>query len=392
MALTEVEQPLGVLERAARHLGRRRRPPATTRTTCGSRTPCASTSTRSPAAAIRTCSTSSSPWTSRRCAQQRCRRLRQRRDVPGAVRTSPPTAAPRKNRTAPTCSSADLRHGDADPRGAGRALREDRRHLECARADGTGINWVANNEFSVIFAAAGLHHAGRRLRLRAAEPRLRLRRARQHEVRCQLRRDHRPSGLGRHPGRTDARPAGAHRRRHRRAGQSGPEAARVDELSTCRSSGTTPKAATCRWATSTRTSTTTSASPRSSRRRSTCRIRGRRATSTRPWPTAVRLGDHDLHPQLHLRQPRRRSWRDGAGVDANGNRTGIIAGQPGDPIATSASPCRRTSDRPSSMAWSSASSTCSATAASACRRTTRWSIRTWRTTTTIAASSSRSKA
>ena len=42
----------------------------------------------------------------------------------------------------------------------------------------------------------------------------------------------------------------------------------------------------------------------------------------------------DLHPQLHLRQSRRRSRRDATGVDPNGNRTGTIAGQPGDPIAT----------------------------------------------------------
>ena len=45
----------------------------------------------------------------------------------------------------------------------------------------TGINWVANNEFSVVFCGAGLHDARRRVRLRAAERRLRLRRARRHE-------------------------------------------------------------------------------------------------------------------------------------------------------------------------------------------------------------------
>ena len=74
-----------------------------TPTKCGGRTPCGSTSTTSAAAAIRTCSTSSSPGTSRRCgnlrptpATLRCTRR---------IRTSPPTVARRKTRTTPTSSS-----------------------------------------------------------------------------------------------------------------------------------------------------------------------------------------------------------------------------------------------------------------------------------------------
>ena len=100
--------------------------------------------------------------------------------------------------------------------------------------------------------------------------------------------DHRPPGLGRHPGRPGARPAGTRRRRHRFAGQSGPEAAGVEQLSTCRSSGTTPKAATRRSATSTRTSTTTSASRQIVATPFGLRtpVR-RRATGTKPWPAAA---------------------------------------------------------------------------------------------------------
>ena len=90
-------------------------------------------------------------------------------------------------------------------------------------------------------------------------------------------------------------------------GQSGPEAAGVDRTSTCRSSGTTPNRATCRSATSARTSTTTSASRRSRRRRSICPIRVRARTSTKRWRTACPTRRPHLHPQLHLRQSRRRS-------------------------------------------------------------------------------------
>ena len=81
---------------------------------------------------------------------------------------------------------------------------------------------MANNEFSL------------RLRRAATSPTLEgdydyvlpsldfaIGRDRQHEVARQLRREHRPAGLGRHPGRTDAQPAGAHQRRHRPQGNPG---------------------------------------------------------------------------------------------------------------------------------------------------------------------------
>ena len=54
-------------------------------------------------------------------------------------------------------------------------------------------------------------------------------------------------------------------------------------------------------------------------------------------------------------------------MDPNGNRTGTIAGQAGDPIADFriTRPANQQSAEPAT-AWSSTSSTCSATAASAC--------------------------
>ena len=78
---------------------------------------------------------------------------------------------------------------------------------------------------------------------------------------------------------------------------------------------------------------------------------------------------HHLHPQLHLHEPRQRSGR------GRGRRSAPSPDRQAIPSPTSASRCRRTSARRRSTAWSSTSSTCSAPAASAWRRTTRWSTR-----------------
>ena len=354
---------------------------ATIRTTCGAPTPCASTSTTSPAAAIRTCSTSSSPSTSRPCARHRGRAAGNDRRVPGAARTSRPTAAPRKNRRAPTCSSA-RRSTLAMPiqvRGR-RALREDRRDLAarwCRRRPASTGSRTTSSRSSLRQALRTSRRwkASTTTCCRALDFAFDL--TRQHEAARQLRRDHRPSGLGRHPGRTDAQPAGAHQRRHRHAGQSGPEAARVEELSTCRSSGTTPRQLPVGGLLQARTSTTTSASPPITETPFDLPHPGQGAYFNEAVADGCPTGDLDLHPQLHLRQPRRRSGRDGdgRGFERQSHRHHRrTAGRSDRDLRRSR--CRRTSRSPSSMAGNSTCSTCSATAASACRRTTRWSIRT----------------
>ena len=149
---------------------------------------------------------------------------------PAALATRPlqraATTSPRDRRVKEESQSAYVQFsqawdtGDADACGARRALREDRRDVERAGAAPPPASaGSANNEFNHrSVRESRLHHARRRLRLRAAELDFDVGLMRQPEVARQLGQDHRPPGLGRHPGRTDARPAGARRRRHRPQG------------------------------------------------------------------------------------------------------------------------------------------------------------------------------
>ena len=202
------------------------------RTTSGAPIRSASTSTRSPAAATRTCSTTSSRSTSTR-ARNIAAGLRGDGPLQRQRRTSRPIGTSRKNRRAPIVQFSQA-CDTAMPIHAAVGVRYEKTDVTSSALvpSPTGISWAADNEFNVVIAGRSFHHHDPegRLRLRAAEPRLRRRAHGQPEAARQLGQEHRPSGLGRHPGRPDARPAGAHQRRHRLAGQSGAEAAGVDQL------------------------------------------------------------------------------------------------------------------------------------------------------------------
>ena len=269
---------------------------------------------------------------------------RQSERVPGAGRLHDGPPRRRRNRRAPIVQfSHDV--GTAMPMHAAVGVRYEQTDVTSTALVPTppaSAGWrTTSSRWSL--RRAGLHDAGRQLRLRPAEPGLRHRPHRQHEAARQLGPDHRPAGLGRHPGRTDPRPARARQRRHRLAGQSRPEAAGVEELSTCRWSGTTAKAATCRSATSTRTSTTTSASRTITRDAVRPASPGSAARTTEAVATTAADRATYLHPQLHLRQPRRPARRDPTGVDVNGNAPAPSSGRPAIRSRPSASPCRPTS-------------------------------------------------
>ena len=107
-------------------------------------------------------------------------------------------------------------------------------------------------------------------------------------------------------------------------------------------------------------------------RRSICRIRDRARISTKRSAAAVRRTDLTCIRNFIFDNHAGDPGVTATGVDSNGNRTGSIAGQRRrSDRDLRRSRCRPTSARRSSMAGNSPCSTCSATAASASRRTTR---------------------
>ena len=195
VALTEVNNRSAFSQRAARHLGRRAPMRRTTRTTCGSATRVRQYFDNiGGSSSNRTCSTSSSPWdfeTVRSIAAEL------RGDRTAIARTRTFTHRPsRQGGIAERLRAVQprLRHGDADARGAGRALREDRRHLE--RAGAAPPRHQLGGQQRVLGRRLGspdFTTLDGELRLRAAEHRLRLRSHGQHEAARQLRA--RPSAV-----------------------------------------------------------------------------------------------------------------------------------------------------------------------------------------------------
>ena len=162
--------------------------------------------------------------------------------------------------------SQTLGDGGADPHGARCALRADGRHLERAGADRHRHQLDRQQR---VLPCSSAHPTSRRSRVTTSyvlpsvdfafdlRDNLKLRASVGKSIGRpgwgDIQGGQTLSNLARIDGGTGA------------AGQSRPEAARIDATTICRSSGTTARAAMCRWAISGRTSTTTSAS-RSSRR------------------------------------------------------------------------------------------------------------------------------
>ena len=254
--------------------------------------------------------------------------------VPGAVRSSRATCAPRRNPPARYVQYTHVRLADAARRRGRRALRESTEVTLVGAGAGRHGHRVGRRERTQSrLRRPGLRHDPGQVRLLAAQPRPDL--ARHATTSSCAAATARPSaGRAGRTSRADARST----RSCASTAAPVPRAIRTSSrccrtTSTCRPSGTSPNRATSRSATSARTSRTTSAPNRSStsaaataRRRSTCTRRSAARTGTRRSASGCATTD-----VVCIRNYIFANFDGQPGVDAdrhrcNGNTTGTITG------------------------------------------------------------------